>query len=132
MFFVHVASKIKKYLLIFFGLIFLVLGIIGYFLPGLPGTIWLIVAATFFVKSSDRLYKLVVNNRFFGGHVKDFLETGQMRLRTKILSLLFMWVFSLLSICLAPYSLLFDLPIFLLAVIGTIYILSRPTKPTFQ
>ena len=115
----NVLARFKRLVLITLGLICLVLGIIGYILPGLPGTIWLILAATFFVRSSDVLYRLVINNRLFGNQVKRFLEMGAM--------LASMWIFSLASIFFAPYGWLFDIPILLLAVIGTIYIISRPT-----
>ena len=122
-----VFTNLKRLVFISLGLIFLGLGIIGYFLPGLPGTIWLIISASFFVRSSDRLYNFVLQNRFFGRQIKGFLETGQMPLRAKILALFFMWVFTISSLLFAPYGLMFDVPIFLLALTGTIYILSRPT-----
>jgi len=123
----NVLGRFKRLVLITLGLICLVLGIIGYVLPGLPGTIWLILAATFFVRSSDVLYRLVINNRLFGQQVKRFLETGAIPRRAKTMSLASMWIFSLASIFFAPYGWLFDIPILLLAVIGTIYIVSRPT-----
>ena len=121
-------GKLKRFALITLGLICLTLGIIGYVIPGLPGTIWLILAATFFVRSSERLYNFVVQNRFFGRQVREFLETGMMPRRAKIISLTFMWIFSITSVVWAPYSWLFDIPIILLTIIGTIYILTRPTK----
>ena len=123
----NVLGRFKRLVLITLGLICLVLGVIGYVVPGLPGTIWLILAATFFVRSSDVLYRLVVNNRLFGQQVKRFLETGAMPRRAKTMSLASIWVFSLASIVFAPYGWLFDIPILLLAVMGTIYIISRPT-----
>ena len=126
----NVLGRFKRLVLITLGLICLVLGIIGYVLPGLPGTIWLILAATFFVRSSDVLYRLVINNRLFGQQVKQFLETGAIPSRAKTMSLASMWIFSLASIFFAPYGWLFDIPILLLAVIGTIYIISRPTLTT--
>ena len=121
-------NKLKRLLLVTFGLIFLGLGIIGYILPGMPGTIWLIIAAALFVRSSDRLYNFVVNNRLFGRHVGEFLETGAMPLRAKLISVFSIWIFSLISICLTPYSLLFKVPVLILAIVGTIYITSRPTR----
>ena len=122
-----VLGKFKKLLLVTVGLICLGLGIVGYVLPGLPGTIFLIIAATLFVRSSDRLYNFVVNNRFFGRQVEAFLRTGAMPLRAKILSVGSIWTFTLISIFLAPYTLLFKIPILILAVVGTLYILTRPT-----
>ena len=123
-----VLQKFKKLLLVTIGLIFLGLGIIGYVLPGLPGTIFLIIAATLFVRSSDRLYNFVVKNRLFGRQVGDFLETGAMPLKAKIISVVSIWIFSLISIFLAPYTWLFKGPVLILAIVGTIYITSRPTR----
>ena len=120
-------DRLKKLIFITLGLICLGLGIIGYVLPGLPGTIWLIIAAALFVRSSDRLYNFVVKNRLFGRQVSDFLKTGAMPLKAKFLSVGSMWTFTMISIFLAPYSWLFKIPILLLAITGTIYILSRPT-----
>ena len=112
------------------GLICLGLGIVGYVLPGLPGTIFLIIAATLFVRSSDRLYKFVVNNRLFGRQVEEYLRTGAMPLKAKIISLVSIWAFTLISVFLTPYTWLFKIPILILAIVGTVYILSRPTGKT--
>jgi len=122
-----ILSNIKKLILMFLGLVFLTLGIAGYVLPGLPGTIFLIISAGFFVRSSERLYNFVVQNRFFGRGVKDFLETGEMPMRAKVISISCIWVFSIASLF-APYDLIFKIPIILLAVTGTLYIRSRPTR----
>ena len=109
------------------GLLCLGLGILGYIVPGLPGTIWLIIAATLFVRSSDRLYKFVIKNKVFGNQVRGFLETGEMPMKAKVLSLLSMWSFTFLSVIFAPYDWRFKGPILLLAMVGTVYILSRHT-----
>ena len=121
--------RIKRYIFIFLGLLFLALGIVGFIVTGLPGTIWLIVAATFFVRSSEKLYNFGVQNKYFGETVRDFLETGSMALKAKVFSLGSMWVFTGISIIWAPYGwLFFKIPVLSLALVGTIYILSRPTK----
>ena len=119
--------RLKKLALVSLGLLFLGVGIAGYILPGLPGTIFLIVAAALFVRSSDRLYSFVVHNRLFGRQVKSFLETGAMPMRAKVMALLSMWGFSLASVVFAPYGWVFDGAILLLAIVGTVYIVSRPT-----
>ena len=123
-----ILGKLKRLALISLGLVCLGLGIIGYVMPGLPGTIWLIIAAMLFVRSSDRLYNFVVKNRLFGRQVKTFLETGAIPLRAKIMSVVSVWVFSTASLFLAPYGWLFDVPVLLLAIAGTIFIVSRPTS----
>ena len=125
---VHVIiRKSKNLILVSLGLVCLVLGIVGYVMPGLPGTIWLIIAATLFVRSSDRLYNWVIQNKLFGQQVREFLETGSMRRRAKLLSLGSMWIFSIISVLFAPYDWMFDVPIIILALVGTVYIISRPT-----
>ncbi len=122
-----IIRKSKNLILVSLGLVCLVLGIVGYVMPGLPGTIWLIIAATLFVRSSDRLYNWVIQNKLFGQQVREFLETGSMRRRAKLLSLGSMWIFSIISVLFAPYDWMFDVPIIILALVGTVYIISRPT-----
>ena len=119
---------LKRVFFLIAGLFFFALGIIGFIVPGLPGTIWLILAAACFVRSSDKLYKLVVNNRFFGKLIRDYRENGLMPKRAKIISLLCIWVFSLISIFGAPYDWRFDVPVMALAVAGTVYLLRIPTR----
>ena len=124
----NVLLGLKKLILITIGLVCLALGILGYILPGLPGTIFLIIAATLFVKSSDRLYNFVIRNKLFGRQVRKFMESGEMSLKAKILSVSSIWVFSGGAVIFGPYGWLFIIPILLLAVAGTIYIASRPTE----
>jgi len=121
-------THIKKLTFVSLGMVCLVLGIIGFVIPGLPGTIWLIISASLFIRSSNKLYTFVINNKFFGTQTKHFLETGAIPLRAKIISLSFMWIFSLGSVLFSPYGWLFKIPIIIMAIIGTIYILSRRTS----
>ena len=120
-------NRVRIFILYCAGFLFLCLGIAGYFLPGLPGTIFLILAAGCFLRSNQRMYKWVTEHRLFGRPVKSFLETGAMPARAKIISVSCIWLFSLVSM-LAPYHLVwFKVPVIVLALVGTWYILSRPT-----
>jgi len=120
-------TKLRRIIFIIVGLFFLVLGILGYILPGWPGTIWLILSATFFLRSSEKLYNFVVQNRLFGHQIREFLETGQMPIKAKFWAVISMWVFSIISMF-APYDWLFKIPVILLTITGTIYVISRPSK----
>ena len=123
-------NRIKVYLLYAAGFVFLGLGIAGYVLPGLPGTIFLILSAGCFVRSNDRMYRWVTEHRIFGKPVKRFLETGGMPLRAKLISISCIWIFSAISVFLTDYDALFYLfkgAVEFLAIVGTWYILSRPT-----
>jgi len=115
--------KLKKIIFFLSGLIFLVVGILGYVLPGLPGTIFLIISASFFLRSSDTMYNYVVNNRYFGKLVKTYFETKAMPMKAKYFSISSIIIFSSISIIWAPYNWVFDCTILCLAVIGVIYIL---------
>jgi len=56
----------KKLFYLFLGFFFVVLAILGIFLPLLPTTPFLILAAMFFSKSSKRWHSWLINNRIFG------------------------------------------------------------------
>ena len=118
-------SSARKYLLYGAGFFFLGLGIAGYVLPGLPGTIFLIIAASCFLRSNQRMYRWVTEHRLFGKLIRNYIENGTMPVRAKIISILFIWVFTGVSLWVPVYGLLFKVPIFSLAVIGTWYIVSR-------
>ena len=122
-----ILSKFKRLILSILGIFFLVLGAIGYIVPGLPGTIFLILSATLFLRSSNRLYHFVTQNKLFGGPIRVFIETGAITLKAKISSCLSIWVFTIASIFLTTYGIFFILPVIILALSGTIYITSRPT-----
>lgn len=69
-----VTSVWLRYLLIAIGSISVVLGIIGVFLPLLPTTPFMILAAACFAKSSERFYLWVVNNKVFGATVRQWRQ----------------------------------------------------------
>ena len=87
-----------KLLLIVLGSIFLGLGFLGIFTPGLPTTPFLLLAAGCYVRSSDRLYSWLIKNKLFGKYIHNFRETRSIPLRSKILSLIVMWIMICLSI----------------------------------
>ncbi len=119
-------GKIRKYLLYCIGLVFVGVGIAGYVLPGLPGTIFLILAAGCFLRSNERMYVWVTEHRLFGKLVKNYMETGGMPRRAKVISVTCVWVFSSISLF-SPYNWIFKILVLALAVTGTWFILSRPT-----
>jgi len=120
---------LKKIVLYILGFLFLGIGIAGYFLPGLPGTVFLILSAVCFMRSNEKMYRWVTEHRLFGSQIKEFMETGTMPKRAKIISLSCIWFFSAISISpITPYGWLFKAIVLTLAVIGTLYILTRPTS----
>lgn len=111
------------------GTLSLGMGIIGVALPGWPTTIFLIIAAACYARSSQRMYDRILNNRVFGPRVRRFRETGSMPLRAKAFALGMMWPFVTFAVLFAiPDSLLWAKALtLLLALAGTAYILHLPT-----
>lgn len=120
-------SRVKKTILIIIGLIFVAFGLIGIFVPGLPTTIFMILAAYCFIRSSEKLYNWVVENKIFGQRVKHFMETKTIPLRGKIHSISAMWIMVILSLIFLKVNVVVKIIIALAALIGTIVILSYPT-----
>ena len=126
-------DPIRKYLYYFAGFLFLGIGIAGYYLPILPGTVFLIISASCFIRSSDRMYKWVTEHKLFGSLVKDYLEPGAIHQKIKYIAISCIWIASLIStvsIYLSEYDYFYILLIILisLASIGTWFIASRPPK----
>ncbi len=72
------------------GLIALGIGIIGIFLPLIPTTMPLIVAAFAFSRSSDRLHHWLMNHPRFGKFLTDFSAGRGIPKKTKITAVLAM------------------------------------------
>ncbi len=92
-FFVPSRWQIKnmKILLAFFGSVSLVLGIMGIFLPVLPTTPFLLLSATLYMRSSQRLYDWLMSHKYLGVYIKNFREHKALPLRVKIVSVSMVW-----------------------------------------
>ncbi|HSW57309.1 MAG TPA: YbaN family protein [Dehalococcoidales bacterium] len=67
-------------------------GTIGIFLPILPTTPFLLLAAYCYVRSSLPLYRMLMNNRFFGSLLRNYLEGKGMSLAYKAITLTLLWL----------------------------------------
>ena len=123
-------GKIAKPLFFVLGMFAFIVGLIGIVVPGLPTTPLMIVAAACFVRSSDKWYNRVVNNRLFGKAGQDFQEGNGMPRRAKLLAWSMMWAFGAYAIVWGiPDRLLYvRILVFVLLLIGTVYIFRLPTK----
>ena len=120
----------KKYILRITGFIFYFIGIIGYFLPGLPGTIFIILAALCFLSSYPKYYNKIISNKNYGILVKDFIEFQIIPSRIKMIILFCIWLFSLLSIFYFLYHqlLIYRILVLILAFIGSAFIINVKEK----
>ena len=74
------------------GLVSLGLGILGAFLPVLPTTPFLLLAATLFLKSNKGLYDWLMYHPRLGPYIRNFLEHKAIPLRVKVISVSLVWV----------------------------------------
>lgn len=78
------------YLLI--GSLSLVLGIIGIFVPVLPTTPFLLLAAALFFRSSSSAYDWLLSHRYLGAYIRSFREDRAIPLRAKVIPLSLLWL----------------------------------------
>ncbi len=81
-------SSLMRTLLIVCGTLCVALGLIGIFLPLMPTTVFLLLAATCYARSSDRFYQKLVNHRVLGVYVRS--NRGMPR-RAKVITLVLLW-----------------------------------------
>jgi uncharacterized protein len=67
-------------------------GILGIFLPVLPTTPFMLLAAFCYSRSSPRCYQWLLNNRWFGAYIRNYREGRGMPLRVKTLTITALWL----------------------------------------
>ena len=117
----------KKVALIFVGSVSVALGTIGIFLPLLPSTPFLLLAAACFIRSSDRLYAWLTNNKYLGPYIRNYREKRGMTVCTKATVLSLLWLTIGYSAIFATESLAVRIALAMIAVAVTVHILSLKT-----
>ena len=79
-----------RFLLISVGLLNVALGVIGIFVPGMPTTVFLLIAGWFFARSSPRLHRWLHQHPRLGPYL-EMARTRSMPLRARILTALAIW-----------------------------------------
>ncbi len=115
-----------RYALLTIGWLSVVLGVIGVFLPVLPTTPFLLLAAACFARSSERFYHWLVDHPKLGPWIRDYLDGNGIPLKGKVYAIGLMWLSIGFSCYLVP---MFWARTFMLtsAVCVTIYILRQKT-----
>jgi uncharacterized membrane protein YbaN (DUF454 family) len=109
-----------KVILIIAGTVSLGIGLVGIVVPGLPTTPFLLLTAGLYMRSSDRLYNHLINNRFVGSYISDFRENKGMALRAKLYTIFMMWTMITLSCVFLVENTPTKLLIISIGIIGTL------------
>jgi uncharacterized membrane protein YbaN (DUF454 family) len=83
--------SLRKWILITIGVMAVGLGLIGVFVPLLPTTPFLLLAAACFIRSSERLYTWLIHHKLFGSYIRHYREHRAITLRAKIVTLVLLW-----------------------------------------
>ena len=111
------------------GLLAVAVGVVGIVVPGLPTTVFFIVAAWCFSHSSPRLERWVLNLPRVGPMVGDYRSGLGMPRRAKVFAISMIAVFTTLSVVLFIGSWPWRVAVLALGAIGIAYITVRvPTR----
>jgi len=83
---------IRKAVLIFAGTVFVGLGVLGMFLPLVPTTVFLLMAAYCYSRSSDRFHGWLLSNRLFGKYISNYKSGRGISVRQKVSTLSALWL----------------------------------------
>jgi len=120
-------SRSKKILFISLGTFFTALGVLGIFLPVLPTTPFLLIAAALYARSSQRFYDWLTNNRLFGKYIKNYREGKGIPIKVKIFIITLLWITIGCSAFFAVKILAVRIILLLVAVGVTIHIIRIKT-----
>jgi uncharacterized protein len=79
-------------LLVAAGTLSVVLGTLGIFLPLLPTTPFLLLAAACYARSSPSFLAWLLGNRWFGSYIRNYRERRGLPLRQKVVTLTLLWL----------------------------------------
>jgi len=123
-----VLTPAKRIILVLIGLISLGLGAIGIFVPLLPTTPFVLVAAFAFANSSDRLHQWLLDHNVFGALIDNWRRHGAISRFAKVMSVLSMIAILVISWLLGVEAWIIGLQALILSG-SAAFILSRPSPP---
>jgi uncharacterized membrane protein YbaN (DUF454 family) len=120
-------NGIYKWFLIVIGWISVILGVFGIFLPLLPTTPFLLLAAACFVRSSPRFYQWLVSHPKLGKYVLHYLNGEGIPMRAKVIAIVMIWVTMSFSAWLVVPVIWGKIVLLIIGLCVSIYIYRQPT-----
>lgn len=124
----EVKSKSLRVILILLGFIFTGLGFIGLFLPLLPTTPFLLLAAACFARSSGKFYDWLLSSKYLGVYIKNYIENKGVPLKVKLTAITFVWAGMIFSIICATDILIIRIILVIIAVGVTVHLAKLKTE----
>lgn len=118
---------VRKAFLIFAGTLCVGLGVLGMFLPLLPTTVFLLMAAYCYSRSSERFHNWLLNNRFCGPYISNYKSGRGISVRQKTTTIGVLWLSIGFSIWITGSNLWVTLLLFAIAAGVTIHLLMIKT-----
>ena len=115
-------SGLLRVLLVASGTLCVALGVLGIFLPLMPTTVFLLLAAACYARSSDRFYNRLLGHRLLGSYIRNSREGRGMRRRDKFVTLALLWVGIGASIVWTAHSLWLRLLLLGIATAVTVHV----------
>lgn len=119
--------SMKNTILLIIGLISVILGAIGVFVPVLPTTPFVLLAGGCFSISSPRLSAWLKKSKFFGSYIENYENNTGIPKEVKIKAIIALWAGIILSMFLIQNIILNSI-LLLIAVCVSIYLGRMKTK----
>lgn len=129
-------KKISNILWVSAGTLCLVLGVLGAFLPVLPTTVFLLMAAYCYGRGSKRFHHWLIHSSWLGSYIRNYQSGRGIPLKQKVITIAFLWLTIGASIVLVDLAWWVDVLLFGVAVGVTIHIVKiktyRPQSATHE
>jgi len=120
-------KPIVRWTLLLAGTVFVGIGILGIFLPLLPTTVFFLMAAWCYARSSRKFYDWLHHNKYFGKYLENYREGKGITRSSKISTIIILWGGILYSIF-VTHSLILQLILLAIAIGVTIHVVMIPTN----
>ncbi|MFW6056662.1 MAG: YbaN family protein [Chloroflexota bacterium] len=124
------AERLKRAFFVVAGSVLVGIGVIGIVVPLLPTTPFLLLAAICYAKSSQRLHRALLTNRFLGSYISNYIAGRGMTRRAKMWTLGLLWIGIGLSAALATDSSIVRIGLGVILIGVTLHILSVSSPHT--
>ena len=117
----------KRLILLIVGWLCVGLGFVGIFVPGIPTTIFLIIALWAFARSSKKFHAWLLNHQRFGPILRNWESHKVVPIRAKII----MVILQILVVIMVQYtfnSLFATVALLIVLILVAWYVISLPSK----